>query len=151
EDLRDVRSRFGNAFDESDRDCRGAEHGHEIDRQQRVDHLRRDVHEHADEAESPNAPRERSPQCRPRGCVRCHCMFSWRLETPSSSAIAASIRNLRERAPPPNKSSSAVTSTRASSAENRRRFPVRALAVWAIGNRINVPLDGSLRLLWSNK
>ena len=36
---------------------RRAEYGHEIDRQQRVDHLRRDVHQQRDEAEGPHGRR----------------------------------------------------------------------------------------------
>jgi len=57
ENLHDHRGRFGDALDQPDRGHRGAEHGDEIKRQQRVDHLRRDVHEQADQAERPDAAR----------------------------------------------------------------------------------------------
>ena len=53
--LGDRRGRFGDAFDDADRHHRGAEHRDQINRQQRVDHLGRDVHQHRHEAERPDA------------------------------------------------------------------------------------------------
>jgi hypothetical protein len=52
ENFGDHRGCFSDAFDEPHRQVRSSEHCHEIDRQQRVDHLRRGVHE---QAERPNA------------------------------------------------------------------------------------------------
>ena len=49
---------LGDAFDDADRHHRCAEHRDQIDRQQGVDHLRRDVHQHRDETEDPYARRE---------------------------------------------------------------------------------------------
>ena len=59
EDLGDRGGRLGDAFDDADGQRRGAENGDEIDRQERVDHLRGDVHEQRDEAEHPDAGRDR--------------------------------------------------------------------------------------------
>jgi len=55
EDLGDGCGRLGDALDDAHCQRRGAEHGDEIDRQKRMDHLRGDVHEHGDEAERPDA------------------------------------------------------------------------------------------------
>ena len=66
EDFRDRGGRLGNALDEADGERGGAEHGDEIDRQQRVDHLGGDVHQHRDETEHPDPPGQ------PRTCnIRC--------------------------------------------------------------------------------
>src|SRR6185369_6940673 len=51
----DGSGRFGDALDDTDRHHRCAKHRNQVDRQQRVDHLRRDVHQHRDEAEDPYA------------------------------------------------------------------------------------------------
>ena len=64
EDLRNVRRRFGNALDETDRQGRCTEHRHKVDGQQSVDHLGRDVHEHTDETERPDPRRKLDVQFR---------------------------------------------------------------------------------------
>jgi hypothetical protein len=51
---------LGNAFDRADRQRGSAEHGHEIDRQQPVDHLRGDVHEKRYKPKRPDAGRNRA-------------------------------------------------------------------------------------------
>ncbi len=46
------------AFDQADAGRAGADHRHQEDRQQAMDHLRGDVHERADQAKRPDAPGE---------------------------------------------------------------------------------------------
>jgi len=46
---------LGDALNRADAGHGGAEHADEIDRQQRVDHLRGDIHKQRDEAERPDA------------------------------------------------------------------------------------------------
>ena len=55
EDLRDQRRRLGDALDQADRQHADAQRADQEQRQQAVDHLRRDVHQQADEAEHPDA------------------------------------------------------------------------------------------------
>ena len=51
--LCDGGGRLGDAFDNTDRYHRRAKHRNQVDRQQGVDHLRRDIHQHRDETENP--------------------------------------------------------------------------------------------------
>ena len=60
EDLGDRGGRLGDALDDADGQRRGAERGDEIDRQERMDRLRRGVHEQGDEAEHPDPRRDRA-------------------------------------------------------------------------------------------
>ncbi|ABA53387.1 200 kDa antigen p200, putative [Burkholderia pseudomallei 1710b] len=59
EDLDDHRGRLGRAFEHAERRDAHAHRRHEIDRQQRVDQLRRHIHAQADEAERPYGARNR--------------------------------------------------------------------------------------------
>ena len=61
EDLHDQRGGFGQALYHADHQRAGAEHAHHVERQQAVDHLGRDVHQQADEAQHPDARRQRRP------------------------------------------------------------------------------------------
>lgn len=54
EHFHDEGCRFSDTFDDANGECRGAECHYEIERQKGVDHLRRDVHEHRDEAKRPD-------------------------------------------------------------------------------------------------
>src|SRR5207253_2577706 len=54
EDAGYERGGLRDALDEADRQSRGPEHAHKVERQKSVDHLRRDVHEHGHEPERPN-------------------------------------------------------------------------------------------------
>ena len=58
ENLDDCRRSLCNAFDDPHGHHRGTEHSHHIDRQQGVDHLRGDIHQHGDETESPDTGRD---------------------------------------------------------------------------------------------
>ena len=60
EDLGDRGGRLGNPFDDADGQRRGAENADEIDRQKRVDRLRRGVHQQGHQAEHPDARRDRA-------------------------------------------------------------------------------------------
>jgi hypothetical protein len=57
EDLHDKRRRFRQSLDDPDDECAGAEGAHHEQRQEAVDHLGGDIHQHADEAENPDAGR----------------------------------------------------------------------------------------------
>ncbi len=54
-DLGDRGRRFRNAFDEADGERRGAEHRHQIERQQGMDHLGGEIHEQRHQPERPDA------------------------------------------------------------------------------------------------
>ena len=68
EDLDDQGGGFGQPFDQADREGTGAQRREHEQRQQTVDHLRRYIHQHADEAERPY-PGGYLPQ--PCGCAFC--------------------------------------------------------------------------------
>ena len=65
--LGDRGGRFGDAFDDADGQRRGAERRDQIDRQQRMDHLRRDIHE---QSRRSRAPRRRAGIARQRNSER---------------------------------------------------------------------------------
>ena len=60
-DLGDRGGGLGDALDDADGQRRGAEHGDEIERQQRMDHLGGDVHEQRHQPERPDAARNFAP------------------------------------------------------------------------------------------
>lgn len=54
-DLRDDGSRLSQALDEADGENRRPQHRDHVDREQRMDHLGGDIHEHADKPQGPDA------------------------------------------------------------------------------------------------
>ena len=69
EHLRDRRDGLGRALEQADGRHARAEHADQEHGQQRVDHLRGDVHEQADEAERPHPARDRERAGRARGSM----------------------------------------------------------------------------------
>jgi len=61
EDPHDQGGRLGDAFDHADRKRGRAETHDQIERQQRMNHLGGDVHQHRDDTERPDAARNLAP------------------------------------------------------------------------------------------
>src|SRR5205814_839438 len=81
-------------FDEAHERDAGAERAHEEDRQQAVDHLRGDIHEHGHEADRPDAARHGLEAAR-NGAGRQRRTRRWKAKViPSRNTSRAAVRIL---------------------------------------------------------